>query len=234
MFIHVFELSPSNSTPSHIRFRDDKACKDFSENFSRRGIHSERQVILLDFFDIDLPTVIYSRSWESLYGISVTCPSVIIQEFYFNMHGFDYSIPHFITCVRGMHIAITPDIASKVLHVPRVVHPNYPGCDCLKIVSKDELSSLFCETPSSWGDHQNTPYSSFVKGPRFLNMVMTFVLHPLSHYSSITEPHASYILYVIFYFYFTLRCRDEFCLKFFKNTGCQSLLAMNSLLAKFF
>ena len=46
--------------------------------------------------------------------------------------------------------------------------------------------------------------------------------------------HVSYILYAILYFYFTLRCLDEFCLKYFKNTGCQSLLAINSLLAKFF
>ena len=46
--------------------------------------------------------------------------------------------------------------------------------------------------------------------------------------------HVSYILYAIYYFYFTLRCRDEFCLKCFKNTGCQSLLAINSHLAKFF
>ena len=35
--------------------------------------------------------------------------------------------------------------------------------------------------------------------------------------------HASYILYAIFYFYFTLKCRDEFYLKCFRNTGCQSL-----------
>ena len=46
--------------------------------------------------------------------------------------------------------------------------------------------------------------------------------------------HASYILYAIYYFYFTLRCLDEFCLKCFRNTGCQSLLAINSFLAKFF
>ena len=46
--------------------------------------------------------------------------------------------------------------------------------------------------------------------------------------------HVSYLLYVIYYFCFTLRCRDEFCLKCFKNTGYQSLLAINSLLAKFF
>ena len=46
--------------------------------------------------------------------------------------------------------------------------------------------------------------------------------------------HASYLLYAIFYFCFTLRCIDEFCLKCFRNIGCQSLLAINSLLAKFF
>ena len=61
-------------------------------------------------------------------------------------------------------------------------------------MSKDELSSLFCETPSYWGDRQNTLYSSFAKGPRFLNIVMTFVLHPLSHYNSITEPRARFLL----------------------------------------
>ena len=46
--------------------------------------------------------------------------------------------------------------------------------------------------------------------------------------------HDSYILYAIFYFCFTLRCCDEFCLKFFKNTGCQSLFTINFLLVKFF
>ena len=31
------------------------------------------------------------------------------------------------------------------------------------------------------------------------------------------------LLYAIFYFFFTLRCLDEFCLKCFRNTSCQSL-----------
>ena len=70
--------SSSNSTPSHVRFHDDKTRKDFSENFSRRGIHSEHQVILSNFFDTDLPTVIYSKGCESLYGVPITCPFVII------------------------------------------------------------------------------------------------------------------------------------------------------------
>ena len=61
-------------------------------------------------------------------------------------------------------------------------------------MSKDELSSLFCETPSSRGDRQNTPYLGFAKGPRFLNMVMTFIFHPLSHYNFIIEPCARFLL----------------------------------------
>ena len=180
--------------PSHIQFHDVKACMDFLENFSRRDIHLECQVVLLDFSNTDLPTVIYSRGWESLYGILVTYPSMIIQEFYSNMYGFDYFVPHLITRVQGTHIIVTPDLIFEVLHVPRVEFADYPNSDRLRTVSKDELSSLFCETPSSWGDCQNTSYSSFAKGLRFLNMVMTFALYPSSHYNSITKPRARFLL----------------------------------------
>ena len=45
-----------------------------------------------------------------------------------------------------------------------------------------------------WGKRQNTLYSGFAKDPRFLNMVMAFVLTPLSHYNSITKPRARFLL----------------------------------------
>ena len=63
------------------------------------------------------------------------------------MHGFDYPVPHFVTCVRGMRIVVTPNIVSEVLHVPRVAHPDYASCERLRTVSKDELMSAFCECP---------------------------------------------------------------------------------------
>ena len=72
------------------------------------------------------------------------------------MHEFDCSIPQFSSHVRGIRMVVTPDIVSEELHVPRVAHPNYPSSERLRIVSQDELASLFCETPSSWGDHQST------------------------------------------------------------------------------
>ena len=74
---------------------------------------------------------------------------MIIQEFYSNMHRFNYSICHFVTRVRGTRIIVTLNIVFEVLHVPMVAHPDYLSRDHLKTVSKDELLSLFYETPSS-------------------------------------------------------------------------------------
>ena len=106
------------------------------------------------------------------------------------MHGFDYSVPLFFTRVRGTHIVVTPQLVADVRRVPRVEHPHYLRCECLRTVSKDEMISAFYERPFDYGDYQFTPCKAFAKGPRFINMVMTFVLHPLSHYNSITEPRA--------------------------------------------
>ena len=122
---------------------------------------------------------------------------MIIQQCYSNMHGFDYFIPRFITSVRGTLVVVTPEHISNVLHVLRESHPNYPECPRLRTVSKDELLFLFCETHSSWGERQNTSCSGFAKGSKFPNMVMNFVLHPLFHYNSITEPRAHFLLSLI-------------------------------------
>ena len=116
------------------------------------------------------------------------------------MHGFDLSIPLFITRVRDMCIVFTLEIVSDMLRVPQVEHPDYPGYDLLKTVSKDKLIFAFCERPFDWGERQFTYNSGFAKGLRFLNMVMTFVLHPLSHYKSITEPHARFLLSLLKHF----------------------------------
>ena len=58
----------------------------------------------------------------------------------------------------------------------------------------------FYKRPSDWGDRQFTPCRLFAKDPRFINMVMTFVLHPLSHYNSITEPRARFLLSLLEHF----------------------------------
>ena len=89
-----------------------------------------------------------------------------------------------------MCIPITPQLVADVLWVPRIEFLDYPSCKHLRTVSRDELMSAFCECHFVWGERLFTPRRPFAKGPRFMNMVMTFVLHPLSHYNSITEPRA--------------------------------------------
>ena len=135
--------SSFNPSPSIVRFRDDDAFKAFSENFSRQGIHLERQVILSDFADIDLPSVIHSRGWESLCDVPVTCLLVLIQEFYSNMHEIDCSVPLFFTHVWGTRIPVTPQLVADVLYVPRIEFLDYPSCERLRTLSRDELMSSF-------------------------------------------------------------------------------------------
>ena len=94
------------------------------------------------------------------------------------MHGLDSSVPLFHTRVRGTRIVVTPQLVMDVLHVPRVKHPDYPGCERLRTVSKNEMIFAFYERPANWGDRQFTPCKAFAKGPRFMNMVMTFCFAP--------------------------------------------------------
>ena len=106
------------------------------------------------------------------------------------MHEIDHSIPLFFTRVRGTRIPITSQLVADMLWVPRIEFPDYPSYERLRTVSKDELMFAFCKRPSVWGERLFTPCRPFAKGPRFMNLVITFVLHPLSHYNSITEPRA--------------------------------------------
>ena len=84
-----------------------------------------------------------------------------------------------------------------MLRVPRIKFPDYPSCERLRTVSRDEFMSSFCERLTAWDERLFTPCQPFAKGSRFMNMVMTFVLHPLSHYNSITEPRARFLLFLL-------------------------------------
>ena len=198
--LHFGASSSFDSASLSFRFRDDDAHKAFSENFSRQGVHSERQVILADFADTDLPTVIHSREWESLCDVPITCPLMLIQEFYSNMREIDHSVPFLFTRVRGTRIPVTLQLVVDVLRVPGIEFPNYPSCERMRTMSKDELMAAFYERPLDWGEHQFTPCRPFTKGPRFINVVMTFVLHPLFYYNSIIEPRARFLLSLLEHF----------------------------------
>ena len=110
------------------------------------------------------------------------------------MYEIGHSAPLFFTRIQGTCIPVKLQLVADVLHVPRIKFPDYPSCEHLRTVSRDELMSSFYESPTAWGECLFTPCRPFAKGPRFMNMVMTFVLYPLSHYNSITKPRARFLL----------------------------------------
>ena len=127
--------------------------------------------------------------WRPGHLSSRAYPGVLLQ------YAWDWSFStSFFTRIRGIRIPITPQLVADVLRVPRIEFLDYPSYKRLRTVSRDELISAFYECPSTWGERLFTPCWPFAKGLRFMNMVITFVLHPLSHYNSITEPRAWFLL----------------------------------------
>ena len=70
---------------------------------------------------------------------------------------------YFFTRVRGKCIPVTPQLVADVLRVPRIEFPDYPSCERLRTVSRDELMSAFCEGLSIWGERLFTPCRPFAK-----------------------------------------------------------------------
>ena len=58
-------------------------------------------------------------------------------------------VPLFFTRVRGTCIPITPQLVADVLRVPRVEFPDYPSCERLQTMYKDELNQIFVSVLSS-------------------------------------------------------------------------------------
>ena len=119
-----------------------------------------------------------------------------------------------------MRIPVTLQLVADVLRVPRIEFPNYPSCERLRTVSRDKLMSSFCEHPTAWGKRLFTPCRPFAKGPRFMNMVMTFVLHHLSHYNFITKSRARFLLSLDFPSHFILSIIDVYR----DTTSCDKLI----------
>jgi len=136
--LHFGASSSSDLTPSSIWFRDKDARKDFSENaesFWRTSLTLTYSMSFtvgvgshcVTFWSHILPC--WSRSFTP------TCMNSILQYLSFIR-------------VRGMRIVVTLELVSDVLYVPRVEHPDYPECERLRTMSKDEMISSFCKHPS--------------------------------------------------------------------------------------
>ena len=175
--------------------------------------------------------VIHSILFHCIHAfIWISCaPLIILYNLYISrVKLYSFSYPLLIMTKRGRNC----DVVSffKILHVRGRNTCLCKGEMCF-ILLGGVLTSFFLYLGSY--DHVYTHcaylwYISIYDDVCLLHLP----LHVLCLFYLHT--HVSYILYAIYYFCFTQRCLDEFCLKCFRNIGCQSLLAINSLLVKFF
>ena len=65
------------------------------------------------------------------------------------MSGIDCLVPLFFTRVRGLPIPVTRQLVADMIRVPRIEFLDYPSCERLRTVSRDELMSAFYERPTT-------------------------------------------------------------------------------------
>ena len=104
--------SSSNPSPSNLQFRDDDAFKAFSENFSRRGIHSEHQVVNMVMTFVLHPLSHYN---------SITEPRARFLLSLFEHRTIDFS-SHFILSIIDVYLDsvsrdkfIFPSVITRIL-----------------------------------------------------------------------------------------------------------------------
>ena len=65
------------------------------------------------------------------------------------MYEIGHSAPLFFTRIQGTCIPVKLQLVADVLHVLKIEFPDYPSCERLRTVSRDELMSSFCERPTA-------------------------------------------------------------------------------------
>lgn len=100
----------------------------FRLQFLLRPVLFEREVIMSDLSP-DLATIFTSRGWEPLLEELTLHSSLLVHEFYTNIH--DVSGSNFRVFLRDRTVKITSDIILSLIHIPRVVHPPSRFCCAL-------------------------------------------------------------------------------------------------------
>ena len=146
--LHFGASSSADTTPFFVRFHDEKARSDFFwELFlTRHSFGTPRRLVeLLRHW----PSHCHLQSgsgvtvWRLGHMFIRADLGVLLQHALIRL----FSTSFHYSCSR-YRIVVIPEIVSDMLRVPRVEHPDYPGCDRLKTVSKDELISSSCERSS--------------------------------------------------------------------------------------
>ena len=130
-------------------------CEETYETLTKyRSIWGEKEIVLSDL-DPSIRRNFMSRNWVSLCEVSDAPPATLIKEFYSNLSIYfeDISGHYFTFWIYGQEFTIIKQNISEALGVPLVRKPTYPYT---KFPTLDDMMSLLCGHPISWGSYQES------------------------------------------------------------------------------
>ena len=176
-----------------LRFPNYRSSFIYENYHSKRRIHSEREVVPIEFVIYGLDKQIEKRSWESMCeGWPTAIPNDLIPEFYSNFLDINTTTLEFDVFLRKKKYHISPDIVAAVLKIPRVDQPGYPFIDQF-VPLRDKMMELFCGKPTAWGTKKSNPTTDFTCEARIFNLVTSHNLLPVSHRNTVGLRRAQFL-----------------------------------------
>ena len=119
-------------------------------------------------------------------------PADLIREFYSNLLVYSEAIGgHYSTSwIRGLKFTITKQTMSKALGVPIVHKPTYPYT---KFPAVDDMMSLFCGCPVSWGYEPRINSCEFTKLNSLYLRITCHNIYPISHVHTVPIERCAFL-----------------------------------------
>ena len=121
-----------------------------------------------------------SRNWVSLCEASDPPPTTLIREFYSNLSIYsEITGGHYLTSwICGQEFTIFKQTVSETLGVPLVHKPTHPYTN---FPSVDDIMSLLCGRPVSWGTKPKINSCEFTELNSLYLRISCHNIYPISH-----------------------------------------------------
>ena len=119
-------------------------------------------------------------------------PTALIREFYSNLSVyFEVTDGHYLTSwIRGQEFIILKQTVSEALSVPLVHKPTYPYTEFLLV---DDIMSLLCGCPISWGIEPRINSCEFTKLNSLYLRISCHNIYPISHVHTVPIDRCAFL-----------------------------------------
>ena len=133
-----------------------------------------------------------SRNSVSLCEVSDPPPTALIREFYSNLFVYsEVTGGHYLTSwIRGQEFTIYKQTVSEALGVPLACKPIYPYTEFPVV---DDMMSLLCGRPISWGTEPRINSCEFTKLNSLYLRITCHNIYPITHVHTVPIDRCAFL-----------------------------------------